>query len=521
MKNNIIIIAFLIMTISAAAQSWQTVGEENFISTGPFLSLEVNNNTQYVAVRNPNANVKRYDPTFHNGWRTVGNADLSPGLASYMRLGFENDTPYIVYTDATNGERATVMKMEGGTWTQVGSPLSPFDARHTDIVFDGSTPYVVYRDVGLFPGDLVVKSFDGTAWQSVGLDGFSDGESAESKIEIIGGEPYVAYKDFFNGGGVTVQKFNGTSWDTVGTQSFSAGDVNFLEFTFDGTTPYVAYRDEANDGKATVMMFDGTNWVTLGQAGFTAGGISSVDIEVSGGDPYVVFNQLGAEVKASLMRFDGTNWVLVGEDQFNNGDANDVQLEFINDIPVVAHSGTTVMQLCSPLNTNTSLEDSTITAEEANALMYQWGLCNNGAFSSIIDGETDQSYTAEFLPNDFAVIINQFGCLDTSACVTVEAPVDTTDTNTGGGTNGILERGAESFTIYPNPAADFFTIKSNSEGSRAMKVTVMTLSGSIVFDWQGNLSAQRRFDVAHLQKGIYIIQVTEDGMTSLQKLIKS
>lgn len=514
MKQLVVTLMLLVTVSFTYSQTWQPVGDEDFIATGGYLNLEVHNNTQYVALRNPVANVMKYDPTFFNGWRPVGNADLSAGLADYLSLDFGNNIPYLAYADGSNARRATVMKLESGTWTQLGQPLSTFEARYIDIALDGDRPYAVYRDVALMPGDVVVKSYNGSYWDTVGVFGnVSDGESSYSKIEIINGVPFIAYKDYYNGGGITVKRLNGADWDTVGEQSFS-GDAYFVEFTHDGTTPYVAFRDASNGGKASVMMFDGADWQYVGTPGFSDEAISSIDIEIHGGKPFVVLSNSGfGVINATLLEFDGTNWVQVGDSGFNDEDANSVQLAFVDDFPVVAYTNhlvETVVQLCSPLNTAVSQSGTTLTADEDNALEYKWGLCQGGSLSSVIDGETNQTFTPGFLPNAFAVEINYLGCIDTSSCITVEDDV-----------TGIEDYNSFAFKVYPNPVREQLNIELiGEENNGDVDVSVFDLRGQVVLSWSGVVETIQSFDVSKLANGTYLLQVTTNGEFKTTRFVK-
>lgn len=67
------------------------------------------------------------------------------------------------------------------------------------------------------------------------------------------------------------------------------------------------------------------------------------------------------------------------------------------------------------LNVSTSLSGATITANQNNAV-YQWIDCNNGNLP--LPGETNQSFTPS-ANGDYAVIITNGSCSDTSACVNV------------------------------------------------------------------------------------------------------
>lgn len=80
---------------------------------------------------------------------------------------------------------------------------------------------------------------------------------------------------------------------------------------------------------------------------------------------------------------------------------------------------------CS-LDLTTSLSGTTITAN-ATGVSYQWIDCSTG---TPLAGETNASYSASS-SGDYAVIIDDGTCSDTSACVTVTCTVDLTTSVTG------------------------------------------------------------------------------------------
>src|SRR5207248_543305 len=64
------------------------------------------------------ASAMKYSGT---GWANVGNAGFSAGTANYIKIATDSiGTPYVVYSDADNYGKATVMKFalcSANTWT--------------------------------------------------------------------------------------------------------------------------------------------------------------------------------------------------------------------------------------------------------------------------------------------------------------------------------------------------------------------------------------------------------------------
>ena len=72
-----------------------------------------------------------------------------------------------------------------------------------------------------------------------------------------------------------------------------------------------------------------------------------------------------------------------------------------------------------------------------------------------------------------------------------------------------------SFSVYPNPATDFVTL-SNANGAQ---VKVIDIMGRVVMQQTINSNSQQ-ISTKALENGVYMLQVTNNGNTTTQKLIK-
>ena len=328
---------------------WALVGAAGFSARGAiYTSLAIApDGTPYVlyadAANSNKATVMKFNGT---AWTVVGTAGFSAGDIDFATLAFAPDgTPYIATMDhVTYG--ASVMKYTGGGttgWELVGAAnFSAGSMYYSDLVFapDG-TPYLAFRDDNHSYKATVMK-FNGTAWVAVGPVSFTSGVANDKSLAIApDGTPYLAYQDTNNGGKVTVMKFNGTAWTLVGTAGFSAGSGNYesMQFAPDGT-PYVAYRDAGNSNKATVLKFDGTAWTVVGTAGFSAGAIDFATLAFApDGMPCVAYRDAGNSNKATVMKFNGTAWTVVGTAGFSAGGTDDTTLVFAPDgTPYLAYT---------------------------------------------------------------------------------------------------------------------------------------------------------------------------------------
>lgn len=114
------------------------------------------------------------------------------------------------------------------------------------------------------------------------------------------------------------------------------------------------------------------------------------------------------------------------------------------------------------VNPSASQLGAVLTADLTGAT-YQWISCPS---LSPISGATNQSYTA-ILNGDYAVIVSNNGCTDTSACFTVN-------------TAGIIENDfGTDLSIYPNPTSGEFSIDLGRVHA-SVKITMTDVAGKLI-----------------------------------------
>ncbi|MFT5858221.1 MAG: hypothetical protein ACI865_000305 [Flavobacteriaceae bacterium] len=138
---------------------------------------------------------------------------------------------------------------------------------------------------------------------------------------------------------------------------------------------------------------------------------------------------------------------------------------------------------------------------------YQWYDCTAGA---VIAGETGQTFTPT-VTGDYAVIITDGACSDTSTCMAV----------TVGGLTDIAANGG--VEVYPNPSNGTFNVSVNGITTNAMSIEVLDMTGRIIetrtFDnVQGQLTTSIELDV---QEGAYLVRISANGETAVQSVVIS
>ncbi|HYG51416.1 MAG TPA: FG-GAP-like repeat-containing protein [Flavobacteriales bacterium] len=141
------------------------------------------------------------------------------------------------------------------------------------------------------------------------------------------------------------------------------------------------------------------------------------------------------------------------------------------------------------------------TATNFTADSYEWVFCDSWVTApGIADA---QAYLSVFTA-DYAVIITDNGCSDTSECVTLAAI----------GINELIA--AENvFSVFPNPASSHVTINSNTTFT---SVRIIDVNGKLIMNEPANTST---IHVNELQNGLYFIQLmnVDKPLSGAHKLI--
>ena len=111
------------------------------------------------------------------------------------------------------------------------------------------------------------------------------------------------------------------------------------------------------------------------------------------------------------------------------------------------------------LDLSVSLTGATLTANASGAT-YQWMDCNSLA---PVTGATSQNFSPS-ADGDYAVIVTQGGCKDTSTCYTVVGV-------------GINESEQNNFSVYPNPTNSTLTING---AEKILLINIYSASGTFV-----------------------------------------
>ncbi|MCU1617847.1 MAG: hypothetical protein JWO98_5387, partial [Frankiales bacterium] len=331
--------------LNTAGTSWDDVTTTPISGIATNISLQFNGSTPHIAytdiANQSRATVMRVN-TAGNAWEIVGKAGFSSAsvISTNVYLGFNNSKPYLVYRDyGYNKTRIMKLNDAGTDWQEVtASGFSAGMALSMKIVVNGGTPYTVYSDWGNQQKATVMK-FNGSQWETVGRAGFSD-QSQYNNLPLVfyNNVPYVAYSDGLFSGKATVKRLNtaGTDWETVGTPGFSTDPTDYNCLATDGSALFVAFLNK-NSKKVNVMKLGtGDIWQTVGTADYGDGIVANVSLALNGSTPYVAYKNLsGSGVTVAKLNAAGTGWDQVGNASFTASSVSDISLVFNNSIPYV------------------------------------------------------------------------------------------------------------------------------------------------------------------------------------------
>lgn len=178
-----------------------------------------------------------------------------------------------------------------------------------------------------------------------------------------------------------------------------------------------------------------------------------------------------------------------------SGTYQDVVAGFICDSTI-----NTVLTINNPVDNSTFIDgQGYITANLQNAVSYSWIDCNDATPSELAN-------TISYLPTvngDYAVIIDDNGCVDTSACV----PYYSTGINENASAN--------SFKIYPNPNAGEFIIQAAAAGT----YSIVNELGQLVQTVSLNAGTDFKCSVSGLKNGVYFLSGIVEGHVIKQKIV--
>lgn len=187
-------------------------------------------------------------------------------------------------------------------------------------------------------------------------------------------------------------------------------------------------------------------------------------------------------------------------------DSSGVYTQVLQNIQGCDSTVTLTLTIDTTIIASVTSNGATLTANTATAT-YQWIDCNNGNVA--ISGETNQSYTPS-ASGDYAVIISDGACSDTSNCINVVV------------TEIVYEAEIDKISIYPNPTNGLVTIAIKNANIETLIISVVDIQGKEVFaSRESNIATNynKLINLEGLSKGMYYIKLSTGADVKIQKLI--
>jgi hypothetical protein len=155
------------------------------------------------------------------------------------------------------------------------------------------------------------------------------------------------------------------------------------------------------------------------------------------------------------------------------------------------------------VDTSVNLYNSTFVSNASNAT-YQWVNCTQGY--AIIPNATGKTFTP-IQNGNYAVIVTENACTDTSACIFLtNVGIDSETVNIG-------------VSISPNPFNELLTF--NLEVSLDVNIVLTNIEGNIVYKGGFNNQHIIQLSLDELANGLYFVTITADDHQEVFKVIKN
>jgi hypothetical protein len=534
-KKNILFILLAFSFLNGKTQTWTNVGAPGFTAGNTFFSAQAFDGTVPYVVYQDAANGYKASVMKYNGtnWVYVGSPGFSAGDPFAACIAIGNGTPYVAYRDLANGGKVTVMKYNGTNWINVGNPgFSTGTAYYPSIAVYNGIPYVAFDDYATGNKASVMK-YDGVNWVYVGLPGFSAGGGLFNSIVFKGNIPYVAYSDGAAGYKTTVQMFNGTSWVAVGSSAFSAGSASFTKLGFNNIgVPFIAFQDGANANKATVMQFNGTNWLVTGTAGISAGACNYIDLSFYGSNPAVVFCEISNNYKTTVLQFNGATWSTIGVQGFSTSAAQFSSLTVTANTYYVSYQDAATGGRVTMMSFTGSVLPLSLLSFKAiqkgiSEVELQWQTTNEinvaGYEIQASDDGINFSKTGFRASKNSSNIENYIYSLiqNNSRTYYRLKMIDKDGRFTYSNIIVLSNSNHKSpIVLYPNPVSNMLYIENYGE-LKNVSVEISDAGGKTVISQQYGTSSKKIIDVSDLPAGIYTVRIFNiEKIISTEKFIK-
>jgi hypothetical protein len=451
-----------------------------------------------------------------------------------------------------------VYKWDGKYWSKLGGSNYSFNGDVKKIVKDNSGNIFASGEFTNSKGKFYIAKFDGTAWTEFGiLEGEKFFDGGIYKMVFDKNDNLYASPSLMKGNGPYISKFTKDGkMEILGDTNNPPFDYppNYIEVDFNGNL-YALGRTNSVVYFA-VKKFDGKSWLQLPDPdtslyrNISTGGLAS-DVF---GNIYVggtTYDQASSSYKSKLLKWNNKSWINHNDREFiriGSYPLNKIIIDESRNIYVAGKAGKGSSPIISVLKDSvwedlSWLNNSDITniAYDNVGTLYAAGGYDNSIVAKYLIKPTITSFTPTYVSSGGTVTIKgknfngtnsvTFGGVVASSFTvindtTINAIVGNGSTGsvsvtTPGGKDslagfifnpyklGIAELQNNQIQLYPNPAQETITIKSE-----------LNLNGKeyCIFDFVGKLVLRGKFSddiksvsVSELNNGVYILTISDSN----------
>ena len=234
-------------------------------------------------------------------WNLVGNGTVNSSDSDEFSMDVVGNEIYITYSEGDFNKDLKVIKYDGSNWVNLGDSIANVTAQSKIKVYNG-VPYVLYNDKDY---KLNISKFENGKWtnlQTITSDiaQYSDMIATENGL-------YIAYT-YPNQDILKVAKFNTLTnkFETLGSD-IDSGYIYGLSLTEDNGEVYVSYSNFYKSDQIKVKKYSNGSWTDVGSLDISA---KSTNIIARGGNIYLAV----AYPSIRVYELKDNNWSKLGND---------------------------------------------------------------------------------------------------------------------------------------------------------------------------------------------------------------
>ncbi|TDP61103.1 T9SS type A sorting domain-containing protein [Flavobacterium dankookense] len=346
---------------------WEHLDFPFLFSSIPQIDVAVDNNeVPYVIFNNNITNnlpiVKKYE---NGNWIDVG-LGIATVTSSFLNINIGTDNlPQILFQE---GNTIKLKKFDGNNWNLISQTTEFIPYTSISLELDNNNvPYVLTNYQVGTTANCFVKKFNGSAWEEVGITGFS--ENGSSLVFDNLNSPHLIV-------GLSIKKFNQSTWENLTLPCLACGypfsvgqltkfyfnnsnilHVGYIQNYFSNPTFYIAklidgawqnvlsnsYQanriftvsgDSSYHVNSTHFLSPDVNKITDVQSTLL-GGSSSIslsgnyayDFSICNGIPLLAYKGFNTNGKATVKMFVNDNWTNIGALQISENEIQNVMVK--------------------------------------------------------------------------------------------------------------------------------------------------------------------------------------------------